>query len=209
MKLLFVLILFGVSLGLSEGQPKADQNPCHDRDVKYEAGAMECEQIALPEGFCSSCRMSPFNEFGVFSDCKRTMDLSNVCMSKLQQYVDLNPCDTNRAKHLNNYLTGSGGVKEDARERLDWFAFSICEQGCDCIPQIDADRSTPAFDFARGNCQAHAYHHICRLMPNIKLIRLDDGTPNKPVDHLPHPWYVPTDAAGSLDGVISFRPGKF
>lgn len=181
-----------VSLGaiaIVAGQ-QSGANPCHPSGVKREPGAMECEQIALPPGFCSDCRMSSFNDEGVFSDCTETMELSSTCLSAMQRYVDKNPCDTNRAEHLKTYLTSSGPAKENARLRLDWFGFSICEQGCDCIPQVDADRSTPAFDFARGNCQAHAYHHICHLMPNIKLIRLDDGTPDPPTDHLPFAWYV-------------------
>lgn len=60
--------------------------------------------------------------------------------------------------------------------------------------------STPAFDFARGNCQAHAYHHICKLMPNIKLVRLDDDSPDPSTDDLPYAcpmvnaWYHGPDA---------------
>jgi hypothetical protein len=108
----------------------------------------------------------------------------------MEAYVERNPCDVNRANHLETYKTATGNKKEDARLRLDWFGFSICEQGCDCIPQIDADRSTPAFDYERGNCQAHAYHHICKLMPNIKLIRLDDGTDDPSTKDLPFAWYA-------------------
>lgn len=185
MKLLFTFLIFMSLMVLVEGQLPGE-NPCHPPYVKKEEGATQCEQLALPPGFCTSCRISPFNERGEFSDCTRTMDLSNTCIDALQTYVNRNPCDENRARHLDTYLNSSGNQKEDARLRLDWFAFSICEQGCDCIPQIDAERSTPAFDITRGNCQAHAYHHICKLTPNIKLIRLDDGSPDPPTNNLPH-----------------------
>lgn len=188
MKVLFVFLAFLGNVVLIQGEQAA--NPCHPKGVKKEAGAMLCDQITLPPGFCSSCRISAFNEVGEFPDCTSTMDLSDKCLSTMQACVDRNPCNVNRAQHLDTYLNGSGFAKEDARLRLDWFGFSICEQGCDCIPQIDADRSTPAFDFARGNCQAHAFHHICRLMPNIKLICLDDDTPDPPTDDLPFAWYV-------------------
>jgi hypothetical protein len=187
MKLLIALV---ISIGVIATAQQSGENPCHPVNVKQEAGAMECEQIALPPKFCVDCRMSSFSEEGVFPDCTKTIELNPTCLSAMQKYVEKNPCDVNRANHLETYLTSSGSAKEDARLRLDWFGFSVCEQACDCIPQQDADRSTPAFDFARGNCQAHAFHHICQLMPNIKLIRLDDGTPDPSTDSLPFVWYV-------------------
>ena len=198
MRLPFILSCFLGTMMAVGAEAQQDENPCHPPNVKNEAGAMECQQISLPPGFCGSCRISSFNERGQFPDCTRTMDLSATCLDSMQAYVNANPCDTNRAKHLDNYLKGNN--KEDARLRLDWFAFSICEQGCDCIPQINADRSTPAFDFHRGNCQAHAFHHICKLMPNITLARLDDGSPKPGTENLPFvcdrvsEWYRSSDS---------------
>lgn len=140
MKLFLGIILVVGSIFLSNAQ-RADMNPCHPKYVKNEPGSMECEQIALPRGFCSTCRMSSFNENGVFSDCTRTMALNSTCISMMQKYVDRNPCDVKRADALDRYKRATNAQeKEMARLRLDWFAFSICEQGCDCIPQMDAQR---------------------------------------------------------------------
>ena len=130
MKLL--LVAFVVSIGAVAGAPQPPvpgENPCHPQNVKREGGAMECDQIALPPGFCVDCRMSSFSEEGVFPDCTKTMDLNPTCLSAMKAYVDRNPCDINRAKHLKTYLNSTGSAKEDARLRLDWFGFSICEQG--------------------------------------------------------------------------------
>ena len=162
-------------------------NPCHPGFVQGEPGSYDCEQIALPQGFCLDCRMNDYNGGGEFFDCTETMVLNKQCLGALQAYVDRNPCDTNRKKALETYLTSTDPDEvEVARYRLDWFAFSICEQGCDCIPQFNAEHESPAMDYARGNCQAHAYYHICRLLPNIKLVRMDDGTEDLDVSDLEH-----------------------
>ena len=46
------------------------------------------------------------------------------------------------------------------------------------------DPSELTIDVHRGNCQAHAFYDICRILPNIKLIRgagtLDDDITSLP-----------------------------
>ena len=184
------LLAFLGRFGTTEAQSDVGylhMNPCHPGEVQGEPGERGCDQISLPPGFCSSCKINDFDEYGRFSDCWVTMKLEEpTCISAMQEYVDMNPCDQNRANTLNDWLYGSGDVQQLGRLKMDWFMFSICEQGCDCIPMINADRSTPAYDFSRGNCQAHAYYHICRLLPDIKKVKLADGSPDEDLSNLPH-----------------------
>ena len=134
--------------------------------------------------------MGSFDATGSFGDCTRTMTLDDTCIAAMQTYVDSNPCDTARKASLTKYLTIDPATDpagyEDARLRLDWFGFSICEQGCDCIPQDHANRNARMIDASRGNCQAHVHYHICQLMPGIKLLRVDDGSQDPDVSSLPN-----------------------
>eukprot|EP00179_Madagascaria_erythrocladioides_P027978 CAMPEP_0198330940 /NCGR_PEP_ID=MMETSP1450-20131203/17247_1 /TAXON_ID=753684 ORGANISM="Madagascaria erythrocladiodes, Strain CCMP3234" /NCGR_SAMPLE_ID=MMETSP1450 /ASSEMBLY_ACC=CAM_ASM_001115 /LENGTH=212 /DNA_ID=CAMNT_0044035275 /DNA_START=269 /DNA_END=907 /DNA_ORIENTATION=- len=143
----------------------------------------------MPKGLCRVCPIGPIvtaptggQQTGDFVDCTATYDLTSnpKCIDKLQKYVNRNPCDTARAEALDDYLnSGDPEVVENARQILDYFVYSVCEQGCDCIPQENADRSNPTFEVRRGNCQAHAFYDICRILPDIKLIKLvGTGTGN-------------------------------
>ena len=177
-------VLFVSGLVAAEGVSGKD--PCHPRDVRSETGTT-CEQIALPPGICSACPVGVFDSGGAFADCTSTMSLTNSCIDAMQLYVDNNPCDTNRAQWLGTYRTADPNsvAYEEARQRLDWFLFSVCEQGCDCLPQEQADRNTRMIDVGRGHCQAHAYYHICTLMPDIRLLRILDGSGDQDVSSLP------------------------
>jgi len=66
-------------------------------------------------------------------------------------------------------------TKERGRQRLDYFLYSVCENGCDCIPQVQADPMHPKIDVHRGNCQAHTYYDVCKILPNIRLIQSADA----------------------------------
>jgi hypothetical protein len=94
----------------------------------------------------------------------------------MKEYVAENPCDTARNDGLNQYLWGDDGEKEEGRMIMDYFVYSICENACDCIPQIDASPTVPAISIERGNCQAHAYWDVCRILPNIKVIKSSNQT---------------------------------
>lgn len=135
------------------------RTPCHPNfSVKAEPGELGCDQISLPPGFCSSCPIGDFDELGQFYNCWETMKVDEPqCIAAMQEYVDLNPCDQTRANSLNDMLTGTGEIAQLGRLRMDWFMFSICGQGCDCIPTVNAERETPAFDFARGNCKCRCF----------------------------------------------------
>ena len=54
---------------------------------------------------------------------------------------------------------------------MDFFVYTVCENACDCIPQIDASPTVPEISIERGNCQAHAHYDVCRILPNIKVIK--------------------------------------
>jgi len=174
-------------------------NPCHKNSNKSKPSG--CEQIRIPWGMCKACPIAPIvsnpvggQEVGDFVDCTRTYDLSSSqCQAKIQRYVDVNSCDTARSDALNNYLHSSDpGVVEDSRQILDYFVYSICEQGCDCIPQENATRQNRTAEVRRGNCQAHAYYDICRILPDIKLIKRV-GTSSGDVTSLPKACDLLTD----------------
>jgi hypothetical protein len=43
--------------------------------------------------------------------------------------------------------------------------------GCDCLPYLNASRTYREVNVRRGNCQAHSFYDLCKILPNIKLIR--------------------------------------
>jgi hypothetical protein len=85
--------------------------------------------------------------------------------------VDENQCDTARSDGLEQYLSSDYGEKEEGRKILDFFVYAVCENACDCIPQTDASPTVPEISIERGNCQAHAHYDVCRILPNIKVIK--------------------------------------
>ena len=103
---------------------------------------------------CSACQVGPYLSDGQYADCTRTWrPEAPACIAKMQEFVDLNPCDTYRKDALEKYLGLQGPEKvEEGRLVMDFFLYSVCEGGCDCIPMV-TDRNVPAISIVRGNCQ--------------------------------------------------------
>jgi hypothetical protein len=93
-------------------------------------------------------------------------------MVNIKKYVENNPCDMYTKGALQNYNSGIGQGRID----LDYFIYTLCEAACDCVPQVNADPITPTLSTGRGNCQAHVWYDVCKLYPNIDVIK-KDGNP--------------------------------
>jgi hypothetical protein len=77
-----------------------------------------------------------------------------LCKNKMQEYVNLNPRDIHRKDGLDKFLGRKGPSKvEEGRQVMDFMVYALCEGGCDCIPQVNANRNVPAISMERGNCQ--------------------------------------------------------
>lgn len=67
--------------------------------------------------------------------------------------------------------------------------------------------SSPECDcfFTAYTGQAHVFHHICRLMPDIKKVKLYDGSPDEDLSDLPkvcpavEEWYRSPEAEDWVD----------
>lgn len=94
----------------------------------------------------------------------------------MREYVTANPCDPVRANALSALdANPNNGL---ARSILDYFLYSVCEQCCDCVP-MGASRdhalyasqhttdSPTLYTAERGNCPAHAFYDICKILPNV------------------------------------------
>ena len=67
---------------------------------------------------------------GNYVDCKRTMKVDEgQCPNKFQQYVNMNPCDTARSQAWNEFQSSNPATKETGRLKMDFFVYSVCEQG--------------------------------------------------------------------------------
>jgi hypothetical protein len=104
---------------------------------------------------CVACQVDIYLSDGQFADCSSTYDLApQACKTKLQEYVNLNPCDTYRKDGLDKFLGNQGASKvEEGRQVMDFMVYALCEGGCDCIPRKNASRNVPAISIERGNCQ--------------------------------------------------------
>ena len=161
---------------------RAGQNPCH---VKAQKKSTSCTVVTIPVGLCPVCGVgAPMQESnGSYIDCTRTSGLEDAvtgeqCRALVQDYIELNPCDSARLTALEFYNSTNPTTKEKGRQRLDYFLYSVCENGCDCIPQVDANPAVKQIDVHRGNCQAHAYYDVCKILPSIRLIRREDDDNN-------------------------------
>jgi hypothetical protein len=171
-------------MGFINGSP----DPCIVREV-IQAGSADCEKVVIPEGLCQTCGVNTNvrPENGDYVNCLFLSNLETTggtinrqCMSKLDEYLDLNPCDSFRRKGMRRYkrwtstLSPARGlfrrIRGPSRQIMDAFIYALCELPCDCIPQYNADITTPTMDVYRGNCQGHAEVDLCAVYPNIKLI---------------------------------------
>lgn len=142
--------------------------PCHSG--REQLGAPGCTDITLPYDMCKNCPLRDVDWNGDFKNCRSIYDLDAPgCQGQLIQYVQMNQCDWRRAEQVDQWLnSGDPWVKEQAKEKLDYFVYSICEECCDCIPKAatDMDHSVAVqnednlFTHTRGNCAAHAFYDV-------------------------------------------------
>jgi hypothetical protein len=129
------------------------KNTCHS--TLYKERPNNCTKIVVPPGLCVACQVDEYLADGQFADCSSTYNLApQACKNKMQEYVNLNPCDTFRKDALDKLLGRQGASKvEEGRQVMDFMVYALCEGGCDCIPQVNANRNVPAISMERGNCQ--------------------------------------------------------
>jgi hypothetical protein len=172
--LLLFLLLFGSFWRHVQSQGKI---PCQTSSNKAKSSA--CEKVTLPTGFCHACGVNaPLTSAGNYVNCKYTSGFETIatqtnqqCLALFENYVSTNPCDTARSTALNLFRSAVAATREDGRQQIDYFVYAVCENGCDCIPQVNVNPSVLSIDPHRGNCQAHTYYDICRIFPQIKLVR--------------------------------------
>jgi hypothetical protein len=137
----------------------SSMNTCHSTLYKEKPAPSNCTHFAVPLGLCEVCKFDRVLSDGQFHDCSQIYNISGTtsnspCVAKIQEYVNLNPCDTPRADALSKFLGAQGAAKVDeGRQVLDFFVYALCEGGCDCIPLTGADRNVPSISVERGNCQ--------------------------------------------------------
>ncbi|CAN8076399.1 unnamed protein product [Agarophyton chilense] len=130
----------------------------------------------MPAGMCSACALRNVTPKGDFKNCKSIYNLDSAqCKSKLQEYAQKNQCDTKRKSQVNEWSAAS-------KQKLDYFVYAVCEQCCDCIPKGataaqygSRKNQKKLFHPERGNCPAHAFYDICKVLPNIKYMALGNA----------------------------------
>lgn len=142
--------------------------PCHAN--RPSLGAWGCQAVTLPPGLCKACPIKPVKWNGDFKQCNSIFNLDAPnCLPKLKQYVKLNPCDKKRAEQVEQWTTSTKPwIKKQAKEKLDYMIYALCEQCCDCIPK--SSTSIPwwkakqneelLYTAKRGNCPAHAHFDV-------------------------------------------------
>jgi hypothetical protein len=170
--------------GILNGSP----DPCIFRNI-IQAGSSKCEHVTIPTGLCQSCgvNINIRPDTGKYVNClylsgMEALDgtINHQCVDKLDEYIQMNPCDDFRRKGLRRYKRfiqpwfPNGllrRLRSPSRQIMDAFIYALCELPCDCIPQYNADITKPSTDIYRGNCQGHALVDLCSVYPNIKLIQ--------------------------------------
>jgi hypothetical protein len=164
-------------------------NPCYIRD-RTQPSANDCESIVIPTGFCETCGISTaVRSNGNYNNCLYTSGVESIdgtvnmaCLDQIQSYVDMNPCDPQRATGLRRYRSKLSlphwlrRLRTTSRQIMDSLVYAVCELACDCIPQFNVSITQRALDFQRGNCQGHVLYDVCQVYPNIKLVRGENGT---------------------------------
>jgi hypothetical protein len=107
------------------------QNPCHSLSTVKNTPSASCEKVTLPTGMCAACKLGALTTGGHYVDCTRAMDVESAsCQAKLTEYIAMNPCDTARAQAMTEYKSStnpSDPTRELGRQKLDYFAYSVCE----------------------------------------------------------------------------------
>jgi hypothetical protein len=164
-------------------------NPCHGS--KQAEAAAACERVQMPSGLCRACPLRPPRPDGNFQDCARIYDLDAPgCKGKFEEYVKLNPCDTRRKELVGKW--GKGG-----KERLDYFAYALCELTCDTIEKgskleeyEQRNKETRLWSLKRGNGPAHLAYDVCTVFPSFKFWALP-GPNGNIEDHYDYPKVCP------------------
>jgi hypothetical protein len=163
---------------------EGSSNPCYNHQ-RTQPPSESCEEIVLPSGLCDKCGVgTAIRSDGSYQNCLYTSDvelqsgtINMECLDMIEEYIDLNPCDQERAQGLRQYRNMLWlpnvlrRLRTEPRQTLDSFVYGVCEASCDCIPQYNATLETRSIDYHRGNCQGHVFYDVCQLYPNIKIIR--------------------------------------
>lgn len=120
---------------------------------------------------CKACPLNTPQDDGQFKQCNNIFNLDAPgCKAKLEEYVASNPCDTVRAQLVSEWSMQS-------KNRLDYFAYSLCEQCCDNVPKgakleeyswRNNGDDMKLWSLTRGNGPAHFHYDICAIFPNFK-----------------------------------------
>jgi hypothetical protein len=176
------------SIGQIRTVVEGSSNPCYNHK-KTQPSAEACEEIVLPSGLCDKCGVgTELWSDGRYQNCLYASDVEVLsgkvnmeCLDMIEQYIDLNPCDKERAAGLQEYRrllwlpNMLRKLRTNSRQILDSFIYGVCESPCDCVPQYNTTVETRSMDYHRGNCQGHIYYDVCQLYPNIKAIRAPIG----------------------------------
>lgn len=164
-----VLSIAAFTALVSVALAQASVNPCPS-NKKAEA-ANGCEHVKIPEGMCKACPLNKPQNNGEFANCQNIFNLdAPSCKAKLEEYVAKNPCDTVRKALVNEWSAAS-------KKRLDYFAYSLCEQCCDNVPKgskveeyswRNNGKNMKLWSLTRGNGPAHFHYDICAIFPNFK-----------------------------------------
>lgn len=166
MGIFFFSLLFLVSATSAYVNPK---NPCHNkRDLGENSN---CEAPVIPPRLCKDCRLKETDAAGNFLDCKSIFNITTPeCRIQFQKYATRNPCDQLRNQQIAAF--------DENIESLDFFAYAVCEECCDCVREGSIEDQYAAsaaagtlFDFEnRANCGTHAAVDICKVLPNVKVV---------------------------------------
>lgn len=142
--------------------------PCHG--AREQLGAAGCTDITLPHDLCVKCPLRDVAWNGDFQNCRSIYNIhAPGCQGQLIDYVKMNQCDWRRAEQVDQWVNSPDPwVRDQAKEKLDYFVYAICEQCCDCIPISSTwmDHSEAVQDeqklytYTRGNCAAHAHYDV-------------------------------------------------
>lgn len=150
----------------------AEKNPCHN-NKDAQGSEVTCEKVVVPRWLCSNCPLKPPSSSGDFKNCRSIYDIqAPKCKYYLKLYAKLNKqCDPVRYRQTRDF-NNSANI-----EGLDYFVYSVCEQCCDCVPRSsklseykNRQMNNNLMDPKRGNCVAHAYYDICKVLPKIKYV---------------------------------------
>lgn len=109
----------------------AMKNPCHPAAHKA-TPSYGCRKIVLPKNMCTQCNVGAITDRGHYKDCTRTTTTGPACMSKFEEYLAMNPCDTQRKRAYEIFregeATGNSKMREEGRSMIDYYLYAVCEQ---------------------------------------------------------------------------------